>query len=198
MQKKRSDGGHHRSTAWNLLRLALLWARKGGVFKSKFLMELRLLPRYLKTTLLRHSGERGTNTNAIHYGEREFSFDDTPIIHSKLRRPASLRFHIPCITNPQVDFDYDFNDDNEDDDSAYYYNDGGARKSSLNNEGGDEIQDDDHHYGCAEDHQMVPPYDEEGIDLKAEEFIAKFYQQMKLQRQISYLQYHDMLNRGAS
>ncbi|XP_056168695.1 uncharacterized protein LOC130138498 [Syzygium oleosum] len=33
---------------------------------------------------------------------------------------------------------------------------------------------------------------------RAEEFIAKIYEQMKLQRQISYLQYNEMLNRSAS
>ena len=34
---------------------------------------------------------------------------------------------------------------------------------------------------------------DEGIDGKAEEFIANFYQQMRLQRQISYLQYNQWL-----
>lgn len=35
------------------------------------------------------------------------------------------------------------------------------------------------------------PEEEKEIDLRAEEFIAKFYEQMKLQRQISYLQYNE-------
>ncbi|PHT94941.1 hypothetical protein BC332_02707 [Capsicum chinense] len=34
---------------------------------------------------------------------------------------------------------------------------------------------------------------DEAIDMKAEEFIAKFYEQIKLQRQISYLQCHGTL-----
>ncbi|KAG9131942.1 hypothetical protein Leryth_023252 [Lithospermum erythrorhizon] len=36
------------------------------------------------------------------------------------------------------------------------------------------------------------------IDLKAEKFIAAFYEQMKFQRQVSYLQYNEMLNRSVN
>ena len=36
---------------------------------------------------------------------------------------------------------------------------------------------------------------EDGIDSKAEEFIERFYEQIKLQRQVSYLQYMEMLQR---
>nr|DAD26674.1 TPA_asm: hypothetical protein HUJ06_028142 [Nelumbo nucifera] len=46
---------------------------------------------------------------------------------------------------------------------------------------------------------MFPCQEEKGnIDLKAEKFTANFYEQIKLQGQISYLQYNDMLTRGAS
>ncbi|KAI6694644.1 hypothetical protein NL676_022354 [Syzygium grande] len=40
--------------------------------------------------------------------------------------------------------------------------------------------------------------EERGIDSRAEEFIDKFYEQIKLQWQMSYLQYKEMLNRSAS
>uniref|UniRef100_A0A5B7BJI4 Cotton fiber protein n=1 Tax=Davidia involucrata TaxID=16924 RepID=A0A5B7BJI4_DAVIN len=213
MPKKKSDVA---GRAWNILRLALLWARKGGLlfnFKRRAaMMDLpRLLPgcRYLKSLLLRrHSTDQRSAIG--HYGERELSFDGTPIIHIKMHRPSSTRFrlpHLPCINNPQVDFDYDFDVDQDQDQdqniidqhhdttSNYYINDDGARKSFL--KGGGDHEDEDH--GCNDQDQMVP-CDEEGIgiDIKAEEFIAKFYEQMKLQRQISYLQYSEMLNRGAS
>ncbi|KAA8543046.1 hypothetical protein F0562_021459 [Nyssa sinensis] len=181
MAKKKSNAAQR---AWNILRLALLWARKGGVFKRRLMMDLRLLPRCLKS--LRQSNDQ---RSAIHYGERELSFDDTPIIHIKMHRPSSMRFrlpHIPCI-NPQADFDYDFEFNDENDDDTTYYNDEG-RTSFLQN--GDEEDN-----GCEVCEEMVPCEDE-GIDIKAEEFIAKFYEQMKLQRQISYLQYNEMLNRA--
>ncbi|TMW99730.1 hypothetical protein EJD97_002083 [Solanum chilense] len=179
MQRKRSLVAHR---AWNVLRLALLWARKGGIFKNKHLVDLRLLPKYFKS--LRHTND---HYGALHYGEREFSFDDTPVFHVKMHRPASLRFkmpNIPCI-KPQVDFDFDFeredemyndNNNNNDDDAP--------RKSFLKTE-------------CQEDEYMseeiVASGDDETIDRKADEFIAKFYQQMKLQKQLSYLQYHETL-----
>ncbi|KAK9282260.1 hypothetical protein L1049_005174 [Liquidambar formosana] len=180
MAKKKCDLAQR---AWNILRLALLWARKGGVFRRRFMMDLSVIPKYFKS--LKH-----TTGDSIHYGEREFSFDDTPTIHFKMHRPASLRFkmpHIPCI-NPQVNFDYDFEFENERRDGVY--NDDEGRKSFLKYR-------DDEDYGC-EVREEIAPCEEEGIDAKAEEFIAKFYKQMKLQRQISYLQYHEMLSRGAS
>lgn len=36
------------------------------------------------------------------------------------------------------------------------------------------------------------------VDIEAEEFIDRFYKQIKFQRQISLLQYQEMLARGAS
>nr|GLL30605.1 uncharacterized protein LOC109191254 [Ipomoea trifida] len=146
--------------AWNLVRVALLWARKGGVFKNRLLM-FKDLPKCVKSLHdHRHSAagylHRRRDPCALHYGERQFSFDDTPIIHVKMHRPASLRFrmpHIPCI-NPPVDFDFDFD--------------------GLSNDADDQICCDGDDGG-------------EEIDSKAEQFIAKFYDQIKLQRQISYL-----------
>ncbi|XP_049382676.1 uncharacterized protein LOC125847001 [Solanum stenotomum] len=173
MQRKRSVMARR---AWNVLRLALLWARKGGIFKNKHLVDLRLLPKYIKS--LCHTNDYyGT----LYYGEREFSFDDTPIIHVKMHRPASLRFklpNIPCI-KPQVDFDFDFerNDEMNNDDNN---DDAAPRKSFLNTE--------DENVRCEEINC------DEAIDMKAEEFIAKFYEQIKLQRQISYIQYHETLS----
>lgn len=36
------------------------------------------------------------------------------------------------------------------------------------------------------------------VDIEAEEFIDRFYRQIKFQRQISLLQYQEMLARGAT
>ncbi|GKU86970.1 hypothetical protein SLEP1_g1433 [Rubroshorea leprosula] len=169
--------------AWNLLRVALmLWTRKGGVFKRRLAMELRLGAKYLKS--LGHRAYR----DQIHYGERELTFDKTPIFHVKMHRPASMRFLFPCIGAEQVDFDYDFGDD-----GVYGYDSG--RKSFLKGE----AEEEEYGYDCCE--QKAPgeeEEEEEEIDSKAEAFIAKFYEQIKLQRQFSYLQYTEMLNRGAS
>ncbi|KAK4418079.1 hypothetical protein Salat_2220600 [Sesamum alatum] len=149
--------------AWNILRLALLWARKGGLFRNRLMLNLNV---YVRKLL--HSNEaRG----ALAYGDREFSFDDTPIFHVKMhRRSSSLRFklpHIPCIKPHVVDFEYDFDyDDHED---------------HVTNDQDEMSEDEETNESCCDD---------QGIDLKAEEFIARFYEQMKLQRQVSYLQYN--------
>lgn len=169
--------------AWNLLRLSLMWARKGGVFRRRLATELRLVPKYLKR--LGHT----TPQNQInYYFERELSFDKTPIFHVKMYRPSSMRFnlpHIPCI-NPHVDFDYDFEDDN---DNIVEYDNG--RKSIVLVNAEDHGQD----IAFSEEDQEE---DEQGIDKQADEFIARFYQQMKLQRQISLLQYTETPTRDTN
>ncbi|XP_026450561.1 uncharacterized protein LOC113350641 [Papaver somniferum] len=175
--------------AWNFLRFALLWARKGGVLKRGLMMELRVLPNYLKN--LKHSHNHH-NQDLIRYGERELSFDETPLFQFKSRH-SSMKFHLPCI-KPQVDFDYDFTGD---DDIVVYKQD--SRKSFLRNGEEEELYDSDSEIGSDNNgfsSVNVVQNEEEGIDLKAEEFISKFYAQMKLQRQISYLQYTETITKS--
>ncbi|PIN04636.1 hypothetical protein CDL12_22825 [Handroanthus impetiginosus] len=179
MAKKSSTSGRR---AWDILRLALLWVRKGGVFRNRLLINLNVLQKGIKK--LRHSNQ--TPRGALVYGDREFSFDDTPIIHVKMHRPSSLRFkmpQIPCI-KPQVDFDYDFEIDDYD---VNFVEESCGSIDKVKNVEEEEKEEDEVNEDC-----------DEGIDMRAEEFIAKFYEQLKLQRQISYLQYNEMLNRGSS
>lgn len=194
MPKKNSDVARR---AWNILRLALLWAHKGGVFKRRLMMDLKLVPKFIKS--LGHSNTPHNKIN--YYFERELSFDKTPIIHVKMNRPASMRFHMPHIPcfNSQVNFDYDFEVDLCNNVACYDVN---ARKSFL--KGIDLEQEEDHlryeqqcesEIICEEQMQLCL---EKNIDDKAEEFIAKFYEQMKLQRQISNLQYNETPKREAS
>ncbi|XP_044492760.1 uncharacterized protein LOC123216412 [Mangifera indica] len=169
MTKKSSDVSRR---VWNLLRLALLWARKSGVFKRCLTMEVGVLRKFIKSL--------GPNTprDQIYYGERELSFDKTPIFNAKMHHPASMRYLIPCMA-PPVDFDYDFDIDDhyhDEGDGGYAYD--YRRKSCLKNE---------EEYEEATTEEKIP-LEEQGIDLRAEEFIAKFYQQIKMQRQISYLE----------
>ncbi|KAI6705836.1 hypothetical protein NL676_008798 [Syzygium grande] len=78
-----------------------------------------------------------------------------------------------------------------DDQLCYGYD--SVRKSFLENGGEGETRFEEEEEGG-----RMGIEEEQGIDTRAEEFIAKFYEQMKLQRQISYLQYREMLNRSAS
>ncbi|KAK9136729.1 hypothetical protein Sjap_007323 [Stephania japonica] len=174
--------------AWNVLRLALLWARKGGALKRGLVMD------YIKSFKMK-------NHHMSSLKEREFSFDETPLFHFKMHRPnysSSMRLILPCI-KPQVDFDFVFDEGGNDDDDVVYVTDDYRRRSASasNNfltcgDHGDEGE-----LMSSSDHQVVVGEDE-GIDVKAEEFIERFYEQMKLQRQLSYLQYTEMLDRGTN
>ncbi|CAH2039095.1 unnamed protein product [Thlaspi arvense] len=161
--------------AWSLVRMALLWGRKGGIFKRWHMFELRnLFSKHLKA-LAHHNSSVDNGHYLSRYGEKQLSFDETPIFNVRMHRPASMRFLLPCIA-PPVDFDYDFKLDGQDDTddvrsySYGYYDDSCSEKCD----------------GAAKGDQ-----EEKGVDVRAEEFIANFYQQMKLQRQISYLQYKE-------
>ncbi|KAH7838127.1 hypothetical protein Vadar_022381 [Vaccinium darrowii] len=91
-----------------------------------------------------------------------------PIIHFKMHRPLLMRFQTSDpMHNPHGDFDYDFesNDDDDDDDFVNCYNDG-VREGIMMG-GRDE---DKGHEVC----EAIIPGDE-GIDHKADQFIAKFY-----------------------
>ncbi|KAL9239742.1 hypothetical protein vseg_014036 [Gypsophila vaccaria] len=173
MGKQRSTCDEAARRAWRVLRLALLWARKGGLLKCRLVAELRHIhmPKYLK-------GHHKVSRDMIRYGERELSFDDTPVIHLRMNRPGSLRFMLPCIKPEVVDFDYDFGDEGGDYEDVGYRG-YGARTSFLKDNVGD---------FCKADDDENVEYEDEGIDVKAEEFIAKFYAQMKMQRQISFQQ----------
>ncbi|KAM7276381.1 hypothetical protein ACFE04_018247 [Oxalis oulophora] len=165
MAKKSSRG------AWKILRVAiLLWARKGGAWKRRAMMDLHL---FLKSSVCRSSSSSYTSPRRGYYFERELSFDKTPMF-SNLKTQGSagsMRFlMLPCLGGgggqSQVDFDYEY---------EYDY---------------DPVKV-DHQVQNVVVSKEEEEEEEEGIDLRAEEFINKFYAQMKLQRQISYLQYKE-------
>ncbi|KAL6649788.1 hypothetical protein ACP70R_014012 [Stipagrostis hirtigluma subsp. patula] len=192
--------------AWRLLRLAVLWARRGGAAHS-----LRLL-----RTLRRHGhalgGGGGGRGDRLRYGEREFSIDETPAFRFRTPSARVLRL-IPCIApavpdTPYGEDRYFFCPPRErDDDDGYRYRYGGADPA------GSELDGDEQEGICSdedEDEQLLERVvaeacrastaegEDAGVDVKAEEFIARFYAQMKLQRQISWLQYNEMMERSIS
>ncbi|WOL18435.1 hypothetical protein Cni_G27230 [Canna indica] len=170
--------------AWRLLRLALLWARKGGALKRGIFVDLRVKPGYLKSLKL----PGGRRADRLRFGEREFSFEETPAFHFKTP-PMRLHLRIPCITPAAADFDYDGLDDlvfaERDTYCGYSIDDIADDSTSIADQR--ELED-----GVEEEEEEV------GIDRKAEKFIEKFYEQMKMQRQISWIQYNEMLLRGVN
>lgn len=166
LAKKTWEDDRFGRRAWKLLRMALLWARKG-----RLMMELRVVTKFLKSHLAAASTK---SRPQIHYFERQLSFDKTPLFNLKMHRPPSMRFNFPCLNPPPVLHD---DDDNDDD---------------LDQDDGDDLEDQGITWSTQDVNGEAAPYEDEAVDRKADEFIAKFYQQIKLQRQISYIQYNDI------
>lgn len=144
--------------AWDLLR-ALLWERKGELHKNKVALTFNIFHRLIRKLI--HSTNETRRAGALLYGDHEFSFGDTPVVQVRMHRPkTTLPFWMPCI-QPRVD-DHDCFHEDEDEDAMW--RDHVHRTCLLKEEAEGEMSDDD------------------GIDRKAEEFIAKFYQEMKQQR----------------
>ncbi|KAI0530948.1 hypothetical protein KFK09_000497 [Dendrobium nobile] len=176
MGKKNGSPATHRRP-WRLLRLALFWARKGAAFKQRIFLNFKNLRR----------------ADRLHYWEREFSFDDTPAFHFKINRPASLRLpRIPCIT-PSFSFDDDKEIFVERSKAMKLLEAGFGMEDQHNDEIDLEISSSKLDTDAVEKAEEL---EEQEIDSRAENFIMEFYEQIKLQRQISYLQYNEMLDRG--
>ncbi|GAB2282217.1 hypothetical protein Dimus_016766 [Dionaea muscipula] len=188
--RKRSSNAAQR--AWELLRLALLWVRKGGLS-----VELRTLTK----CMIKRVNISSSHTNIKYYREHEYSLDNTPVIHIrriKGRMGGTSGIRMPRIIIPCIGMTEEV--DSMDDDA---YGDGrGFHKSTFLENVADE-EEREREENCDED-GGTPDYgeagleDDQGIDAKADEFIAKFYEQIKLQRQNSYIQFYDMINRGST
>ena len=175
--------------AWRLMRLAVLWARKGS---AAHLHGLRLL------TALRRA--RGRKDQLRYYGgEREFSIHETPAFRFRTRSARVLRF-IPCIAPAVPDTPACCYGSGEED--RYFFCDGARDRDD---EGCCSVGRDYYEGGepseSVGDEQLLEQAmaeggEDAGVDVKADEFIAKFYAQMKLQRQISWLQYNEMMQRS--
>ncbi|XP_066381510.1 uncharacterized protein [Miscanthus floridulus] len=216
MKKPSSSFG---TRAWRLLRLAVLWARKGGVAAHS----LRLL-----RTLRRHghglavlAGARG-DRDRLRCGEREYSIDETPAFRFRTPSARVLRL-IPCIAPALPDTPGLYGDD----DHRYFFAAAAARGMDEEGAGyccygGDDPRssrdvEEEELSCCGDDEQLLERVlaeacrastagsvvagdggEDAGVDVKAEEFIARFYAHMKLQRQISWLQYNEMMERSIS
>ncbi|KAG0488086.1 hypothetical protein HPP92_006897 [Vanilla planifolia] len=169
--------------AWRLIRLALLWARKGGAFKPRVFLDLRLFLSQLKNLLPVNAGDGGRSH--LHYHEREFSFDDTPVFHFKTHRSSSLRLpRIPCITPS-----FSFEDDDEILLERLKLSKADATRECEHN------GFDDKEEGSDSEASGAVEEEEEGIDSRAERFIMEFYERMTAQRDRACLEYSEMLRR---
>ncbi|KAL1558322.1 hypothetical protein AAHA92_08805 [Salvia divinorum] len=142
--------------AWELLR-ALLCTRRGELCRNRAAITRSAFHKLFKNIAAYAARDSRT---ALLYGDHEVSFQSTPVVHVRMHRaPSALRLKLPCVT-PQVD------GDGEDEEMWC-----------------DRVRR-DYWLKEAEEEEMSEESDE-GIDERAEEFITKFYEEMKQQRQIS-------------
>lgn len=158
MEKKKSTGSAVGDKAWIFLRLTLLWARKVSVLK-----------RGVKAKVL---GDRASSSDQIRSWERQLSFDRTPDHHhfhvkDKDRLQGSMRFLLPCVGSKTDEFDYGIDDD--------VYGNYEERESSLTEE--EEGREDGDQ--CNDFEKKSEFVEDEGIDSRAEKFIAEFYDQIR-------------------
>ncbi|KAL3715256.1 hypothetical protein ACJRO7_007053 [Eucalyptus globulus] len=115
--------------AWDVVRLALLWPRRGGAFRRLLAVKFRLAVAGFVKSIGGGCGYR--SSMPIRYGERELSFDNTLVFHVKMHRPGAStrsRFRlprVPCIS-PDVDFEYGFFDGDWERKSPVVVEDGGG------------------------------------------------------------------------
>ncbi|KAL3741234.1 hypothetical protein ACJRO7_016807 [Eucalyptus globulus] len=106
-----SDDSGVTRRAWDVACLALLWPRRGKVFRRLLAVKFCLAVAGFVKSIGGGCGYR--SSMPIRYGERKLSFDKTLVFHIKMHRPgASTRSHfhlphIPCISL-DVDFEYGF------------------------------------------------------------------------------------------
>jgi len=194
---------------WNVLRIAFFMIRKGLISKRKMLMDMHLMMergkvcgRSLRNLVFHHS--RGNSHVGFGLQDYEFSCSNSPAIFNMAKKkhhyfPTSI-LHFPCINQHQVE---DKEEPNTivlpklDYSNEYFSKDcldlndlpAAIQKLSpllsplcrrISNSSGE-----DRDYA----HQ---------VDRQAEEFIAKFHEQLRMQNRMSALQYQEMLDRGTT
>uniref|UniRef100_A0A0D6R3S4 Uncharacterized protein n=1 Tax=Araucaria cunninghamii TaxID=56994 RepID=A0A0D6R3S4_ARACU len=192
---------------WNVLRIAFFMIRKGLISKRRMLMDMHVMMKRgkvygksLGNLMFHHS--RGNN-HGVGLREYEFSCSNSPapvLFHVPRKKFQIHMPHFPCIHPHPIE------EDKEEDPNAFVfpqldYNGEYFTKDCLDQKdlpGPDKLS------------PMLSPLsrrisiyseDEDNdhrVDRQAEEFIARFYEQLRMQQQVSMVQYQEMLARGAN
>lgn len=192
---------------WRFLRIAFFMMRKGLTSKSKILMDMHLMMERGKVygkslrNLVFHHSKDSSNQSGFGLQEYEFSCSNSPAIFNMAKRkhhyfPTHM-LHFPCIHPHQFEEKEEPNTialPKLDESNEYFSKDcldhkklpALQRLSPLLSPMCRRISNS---FSEDNDHQ---------VDRHAEEFIAKFYEQLKLQNRMSLLQYQEMLDRGTS
>lgn len=147
---------------WRLLRRVLLWARKGGAVNRRLVADLRVVCNRLRS--LRGGGRSSSmlRYDELHYRECELSFAETPTFQLKTFKSKFRRCIDPTVdSDDEEHYEHKYDDDDDENSDASY------------------LEYDRENYECRSRRE------DGGVDRKADEFIAKFYRQVRLQRELS-------------
>jgi len=186
-------GLRKKSRMWNSLRIAIFMMRRGLLKRRKLLQVLRKRKRGFKVfgknlqLFHRHHMTPSPRGFGLHY--HEFSCSNSPAnppLHFTKKKLITAQHYFPCI-QPHTDESPTFA-------AASWLEQMNTIQSS---EGGSSMET--YQLAHGEEFSPSPPAEGAGqVDREAEEFIDRFYKQIKFQRQISLLQYQEMLDRGAT
>ncbi|KAK8995829.1 hypothetical protein V6N11_076086 [Hibiscus sabdariffa] len=144
-------------------------AKRSGVFGENrwwYLLRLTLLWARNVKVKLKELGA-GNKAHRTPYLQRQLSFDRSPDFHfSKGRLKSSMASLFPCVASKAAEFDYS-NDNASHEDANYAY---------LT----EEEEEEEEECGCNGcEKASISDSEEEGIDSRAEKFIAEFYGEIK-------------------
>jgi hypothetical protein len=179
--------------------------RKGVISKRKMLMDMQLMMergkvygRSLMNLVFHHS--RGNSDGGFGLQEYEFSCSNSPAnpVHLQIAKRKHHHFpHFLCIRpHPVEDDKEDFNAfalPHLDDGNEYFSKDFLDHSDLPTLEKMSPLL-------SPLSRRTISSYGEENnecqVDRQAEEFIAKFYEQLRVQNQMSFRRYQEMLDRG--
>eukprot|EP01018_Ginkgo_biloba_P037671 Gb_33753 [translate_table: standard] len=211
---------------WNMLKFALFMIRR-GLLKHRMLAQDfhmvmkrgKMFGKNLGSLMFHHHHHtsRSNSQYAFGVGAYEFSCSNSPANPSfnftKRRHHYFPSLGLPCIHPETMDesarfgsvLQLDYDREYTATDSLRLDDFPSIEEPKYSSEGFDQSYYNNYDFVCGEDDEVVcsspssRSSSEDGqVDRQAEEFIARFYDQIKLQRQFSLSQYQEMLARGAS
>lgn len=188
---------------WNIVKMAFLLLRKGSVLKRKMMVDIHLMMKrgkvLLGNLLLNHSLHSLGRSSMTGFGlhDYEFSCSNSPAPFSFQMR-SKHHSYFPCIQPRALDDqELDMTKSNAVVVSqSEYFTKSNMDLSNLPAVDGSRSRPLSPF--CRSKEELYADQADQQVDRQAEEFISKFYEQIRLQRQVSLLRYDEMLARGAT
>lgn len=188
---------------WNIVKMAFLLLRKGSVLKRKLMVDIHLMMKrgkvLLGNLLLNHSLHSLGRSPMSGFGLNDYEF-------SCSNSPAPFSFHkhhsyfssiarFSCIQPRALDEELDGKSNAVVISQSEYFTKSNVDLSNLPVvlNGSRPLSP-----FCRSKEELFADQADPQVDRQAEEFISKFYEQIRLQRQVSLLRYDEMLARGAT